>query len=228
MIVDDEPIAREILKKHIAATPGLLLLKSCINAMEAYEGLHQHAVDLLFLDIQMPVITGIDFLRSLRQPPLVVFTTAYHQYAVEGFELNSVDYLMKPITYDRFFQAVQKAEERRGLRTEKIAAPPADYLFIRQDSRLVKVPFDAIRYVEAEKDFSTVYLQDKKLLAGMHLKLFEDQLPADRFLRIHRSYMVNLSRITAVTGNLVELDRTELPIGAHYKEELMRRLGIAG
>src|SRR5687768_3986895 len=112
MIVDDEPLAREILKNHIAATPGLSLLKTCMNAAEAYEGIHEHEIDLIFLDIQMPVITGTEFLRSLRQPPLVVFTTAYHNYAVEGFELNSVDYLLKPIIYERFYQAVQKVQER--------------------------------------------------------------------------------------------------------------------
>src|SRR5688572_26294965 len=151
MIVDDEPIARDILKTHIAATPGLSLVKSCMNASEAYEGLHEHEVDLIFLDIQMPVITGTDFLRSLRNPPLVVFTTAYHNYAVEGFELNSVDYLLKPITYERFYQAVQKVRERLEVRSVKNAAPPTDYIFIRQDSRLMKINHHQIHYIEAEK-----------------------------------------------------------------------------
>lgn len=226
MIVDDEPIARDILKKHIAATPGLILLKSCINATEAYEGLHQHEVDLVFLDIQMPVITGIEFLRSLRNPPLIVFTTAYHNYAVEGFELNSVDYLLKPITYERFYQAVQKARERFGPKAMPQQTPVADYIFIKQDSRLLRINHQQIRYIEAEKDFSTVFFDDKKILAGMHLKMFEAMLPSEQFLRVHRSYIVNLSKITSITGNIVELNKTEIPIGANYKNDLIKKLGI--
>lgn len=226
MIVDDEPIARDILKRHISATPGLTLLKSCINATEAYEGLHEHEIDLIFLDIQMPVITGIDFLRSLRLPPLVIFTTAYHNYAVEGFELNSVDYLLKPITYDRFYQAIEKVKERTSFRMVKKTAPPADYVFIKQDNRLVKIYHNQINYIEAEKDFSSVFYDDKKLLAGMHLKMFEAMLPGDQFFRVHRSYMINLSKITSINGNIVELGKKEIPIGANYKNDLIIKLGI--
>ena len=228
MIVDDEPIARDIIRNHIAATPGLSLVKSCMNASEAYEGLHEHEVNLIFLDIQMPVITGTDFLRSLRNPPLVVFTTAYHNYAVEGFELNSVDYLLKPITYERFYQAIQKVRDRLTIQPAQQAAAVVDYIFIKQDSRLVRIHFDQIRYVEAEKDFSTVFTTDKKLLAGMHLKMFESMLPADRFFRVHRSFIVNLSKISSINGNMVEIGQAEIPIGANYKNQLMKKLGIAG
>ena len=227
MIVDDEPIARSILQKHIQATPGLMLVKSCMNASEAYEGLHQHEVDLMFLDIQMPVITGTDFLRSLRNPPLVVFTTAFHQYAVEGFELNSVDYLLKPITYERFYQAVQKVKERVDVKAIKKSTPPPDYIFIKQDSRLVKINHQQIHYIEAEKDFSSVYFDDKKLLAGMHLKMFEGLLPEEQFCRVHRSFIINLSKIGSINGNIVELGKKEIPIGANYKEMLIQKLGIA-
>lgn len=228
MIIDDEPIARDIIRNHIAATPGLSLVKSCMNASEAYEGLHEHKVDLIFLDIQMPVITGTDFLRSLRTPPLVVFTTAYHNYAVEGFELNSVDYLLKPITYERFYQAIQKVRDRLTIQPAQQTAPPVDYIFIKQESRLVRIHFDQIRYVEAEKDFSTVFITDKKFLAGMHLKMFENMLPADQFFRVHRSFIVNLSKISSINGNMVEIGKTEIPIGANYKNELMKKLGITG
>jgi DNA-binding LytR/AlgR family response regulator len=226
MIVDDEPIARNILQKHIEATPGFVLVKSCMSASEAYEGLHQHVVDLVFLDIQMPVITGIDFLRSLRNPPLVVFTTAYHQYAVEGFELNSLDYLLKPITYDRFYQAAQKAKERMEMSTAKKRPVPPDYVFIKHDSRLVKISYHQIHHIEAEKDFSTVYYDDKKMLAGMHLKMFEAMLPEEQFCRVHRSFIINLSRITSINGNTLELGKKEIPIGANYKEALIKKLGI--
>ncbi|MDB5089482.1 MAG: DNA-binding response regulator [Mucilaginibacter sp.] len=230
MVVDDEPIARDIMMSHIENTAGLKLVKSCMNASEAYEGLHQHKVDLVFLDIQMPVITGTDFLRSLRNPPLVIFTTAYHQYAVEGFELNSVDYLLKPVTYDRFYQAIQKANERMAYKSGQVQQPspipPVDYIFIKQDTKLVRVNYSQINYIQAEKDYSSVYLDDKRLFASMHLKLFEDMLPKDKFLRVHRSYMVNLSRIKSIKGNMMELDDIELPIGANYKEELLTSLGI--
>jgi DNA-binding LytR/AlgR family response regulator len=226
MIVDDEPLARDVLKNHIAATPGLVLLKSCMNATEAYEGLHQFEVDLIFLDIQMPVITGIDFLRSLRNPPLVIFTTAYHNYAVEGFELNSVDYLLKPITYDRFYQAIEKARERSEWKATKKPQSVVDYIFIKHDSKLQKIMLQQILYIEAEKDFSTIFYDDKKLLAGMHLKMIEAMLPPDQFLRVHRSYIINLSKISSITGNMLELNRKEIPIGANYKDELMKRLGI--
>ncbi|MHA4842532.1 LytR/AlgR family response regulator transcription factor [Flavitalea antarctica] len=226
MIVDDEPLAREILKNHIAATPGLSLLKTCMNGAEAYEGIHQHEIDLIFLDIQMPVITGTEFLRSLRQPPLVVFTTAYHDYAVEGFELNSVDYLLKPVTYDRFYQAIEKVRERMRTRTVQEPGSNVDYIFIKKDSRLIKVPFNNILYIEAEKDFSYVHLPDKKILAGMHLKMFESMLPGNTFVRVHRSFIINITRINALNGNMAELDKVEIPIGANYKENLLKKLGI--
>ena len=206
MIVDDEPIARDILAGYIANTLGMELLKSCINATEAYEGLHQHMIDLIFLDIQMPVITGTDFLRSLRNPPLVIFTTAYNQYAVEGFDLNSVDYLLKPITYGRFYQAIEKTRERLAYKTS--GAPG-----------LTQSP---------EQPDSSVHLDDKRLFASMHLKLFENMLPKEKFMRIHRSFIVNLSKIKSIKGNMVEIQANEIPIGASYRDELMTTLGING
>jgi len=228
MIVDDEPIARDILQTYIQRVPELELVKSCRNATEAYEGLYGQQVDLIFLDIQMPVITGTEFMRSLRKPPLVVFTTAYSSYAVEGFELNSVDYLLKPITFERFYQAVQKVSERMAIK--QIQVPETehkpDYLFIRQDNRLVRVEHDQILYIQAERDFSSVYLKETRLLAGMHLKLFEDLLPLKQFLRVHRSYIVNLKAIRAIKGNVIELENAEVPIGASNREELFQRLQL--
>ena len=229
MIVDDEPIARDILRNHIASTSGLELMKSCMSAAEAYEGLYQYPVDCIFLDIQMPVISGTDFLRSLRNAPLVIFTTAYHQYAVEGFELNSVDYLLKPITYERFYQAVQKVRERleaKKYNQDQSPTRPADYIFIKQDSKLIRIELKKIRYIVAEKDFSMVYLSEKKLLAGMHLKMFESMLPTELFIRVHRSYIINLSNISSINGNVVELGKDQIPIGANYKNDLFKKLGI--
>lgn len=228
MIVDDEPIARDILQTYIQRVPELELVKSCRNATEAYEGLYSQQVDLIFLDIQMPVITGTEFVRSLRKSPLVVFTTAYSSYAVEGFELNSVDYLLKPITFERFYQAVQKVSERMAIKQIPLpeAAHQPDYLFIRQDNRLVRVAHDQILYLQAERDFSSVYLKETRLFAGMHLKLFEDILPPGQFLRVHRSYIVNLKAIRAIKGNMIELENAEVPIGTSNREELFQRLQL--
>lgn len=228
MIVDDEPIARGILENYLARITGLKLVKSCKNATEAYEGLYEYTVDLVFLDIQMPVISGVEFLRSLRKPPLVIFTTAYANFAVEGFELNSVDYLLKPITFDRFYQAVQKAAERQTLRQLPVATPAnsVDYIFLKQDSKLLRVRHREIDYIQAEKDFCSVYLGPKRILAGMHLKLFEDMLPAHIFFRVHRSYIINLDKIRALKGNMIELSGHEIPIGASYRQPFIDKLRL--
>ena len=228
MVVDDEPIARDILKTYIERIPELTLVKSCMNAAEAYEGSHEYAVDLVFLDIQMPVISGTEFLRSFRKPPLVVFTTAYSQYAVEGFELNSVDYLVKPIVFERFYQAVQKVMERlngyKQLPDEKEALP--DYLFIRHSSKLIRVNHSEISYIQAERDFCSVYIDNQRLLASLHLKILEDLLPQSKFFRVHRSYIVNMEKIQAVKGNMLELSNAEIPIGANYREQLFKKLHL--
>jgi DNA-binding LytR/AlgR family response regulator len=228
MVVDDEPIARDILKEYIHRIPELTLLKSCMNAAEAYQGLHEYAVDLLFLDIQMPVISGTEFLRSLKKPPLVVFTTAYSQYAVEGFELNSIDYLVKPVLFERFYKAVQKVTERMsgyGQATGEKEETP-DYLFIRQVNKLIRVNHSEISYIQAERDFCSVYVDNKRLLASLHLKILEDMLPQNKFMRVHRSYIVNLEKIKAVKGNMIELSKQEIPIGASYREQLFKKLHL--
>ncbi|HVW96714.1 MAG TPA: LytTR family DNA-binding domain-containing protein, partial [Mucilaginibacter sp.] len=162
------------------------------------------------------------------KPPLVVFTTAYAEHAVEGFELNAADYLLKPVTFERFCQAVQKVQQRLlepqepGRRSE-----PPSYIFIRQDTRLVKVDFDELVYIQAERDFCSLYLSTgQRLLAGMHLKLLEDLLPSDQFMRVHRSFMINLNKIKAIKGNMIETSETEIPIGSNYRDSLFERLRL--
>lgn len=228
MIVDDEPIARDILQTYIQRTGELELIKRCMNVAEAYQGLCSEQVDLIFLDIEMPGITGVDFLRSLRRPPLVIFTTAYSNYAVDGFELNAVDYLLKPITFERFHQAVQKVKERLFNRISAVCENNAlaDYLFIRQDNGLIRVEHNQIIYLQAEKDFSSVYLKQTRLFAGMHLKLFENMLPQKQFFRVHRSYIVNLKAIRAIKGNMIIVENAEIPIGANNRAALFQRLGL--
>ena len=229
LVVDDEPLAREILQTYISTIPGWNLVKSCISAVEAYGALHEHHIHVVFLDIQMPVVSGIDFLRSLKQPPLVVFTTAFAQHAVEGFALNAVDYLLKPITKERFLQAADKINERLAAKNTvqvPVNMPAADYVFIRQDSKLVKIQFDEILFAEAQRDFTYIFLKHKKILASMHLKMLEDLLPENRFIRVHRSFLINIAAISTINGNLLEIDKHEIPIGASYKDQLFAILGL--
>ncbi|MGV3585707.1 MAG: LytR/AlgR family response regulator transcription factor [Adhaeribacter sp.] len=230
LIVDDEPLAREIIQTYLSRIPNWEVVKTCINAEEAYEALMQNGVDVLFLDIQMPVISGIDFLRSLKNPPLVVFTTAYSHYAVEGFALHAADYLLKPITMSRFFQAIERVQELLALKQNPLQSTPEKpvYIFVKHNGRLIKIYFDEIQYIRAEKDFSTVYLPDKKLLLSMHLKLLEAALPTDMFFRVHRSYIINAAKITSIYGNMVFIGDAEIPIGANYKDALYQKLHISG
>ena len=228
MIIDDEPLARDIIQTYLQKLPGWQLTASCINAVEAYESMLRSAIDVMFLDIQMPGISGIEFLRSLKQPPLVVFTTAYAHHAVTGFELNAVDYLVKPITFHRFCQAAEKITERLFSKTVKEIQPmaPVDYFFIKQESRLVKINYSDILFMEAQRDFTFIYLSGKKLLASMHLKALEAILLPAHIMRVHRSYIVNLNAIKSITGNVLEIDGREIPIGANYKEALFKSLGL--
>jgi len=230
LIIDDEPIARDMIEGYIRKFPALTLIKSCKNATEAYEALYEHTIDLVFLDIQMPLITGMEFLKSLRTPPLVIFTTAYSHFAVEGFELNSVDYLLKPITFERFYQAVEKAIEKFNYKRQVFPVKPnvRDYIFIKQDTKLLRVDLQDIIYIQAEKDFSSVYVGDKRILSSQHLKLFENVLPPNHFLRIHRSYIINVEKITAIKGNEVELHDLRLPVGPSYRQKLITLLDYRG
>lgn len=225
IIVDDEPLARELVALYISRLSNWMVVAQCRSVAEAYEALYQNSVDVIFLDINMPDKTGIDFLSNLKNPPHVVFTTAYAEYAAKAFDLKAVDYLVKPITEDRFREAVSKVE---GLQHTSPASTiqETDHVFLKQDNRLVKVLFDDILYVEALKDFSKVFLKEKAMLISAHLKMMEDLLPANRFLRVHRSYMVALDKISALQGNVVEIGKHQIPVGTTYKEELMKRLGL--
>jgi DNA-binding LytR/AlgR family response regulator len=226
IIVDDEPLARELVALHTSRLKGWEVVARCRSAAEAYEALYQQNVDVIFLDINMPDKTGVEFLATLKNPPLVIFTTAYSEHAAKAFDLKAVDYLVKPITEDRFREAAEKVERLLQPLQAGSSVAEAGHVFLRQDSRMVKVMFDDILYVEALKDFSKVFLRDRAMLASAHLKLMEDMLPGSRFLRVHRSYIVALDKITALQGNVVEIGKQEVPVGATYKEELLTRLGL--
>ncbi len=235
LIVDDEPLALDVLETYVGQMPDLNLVKRCSNALEANEALKAHHIDLMFLDIQMPQLTGIDFVKTLIHPPMVVFTTAYPNYAIQGFDLNVLDYLLKPISLDRFMKAVNKALEQAEMsqRDAPGVAVPAtapqndglDFFFVKADKKLVKVNFDDIIYIEGLKDYVIIRLTTGRVITLQTMKSLEDRLPKGRFKRIHRSYIVAMDKIMAIEGNMIEVMEKDkpklLPIGKNYRDELL-------
>lgn len=229
IIVDDEPLALEVLETYISQIPDIQLIKKCENAFEANEVLKNNHIDLMFLDIQMPQLSGIDFLKSLSNPPCVIFTTAYPNYAVEGFELNATDYLLKPISLDRFLKAVNKVSEKLSAKKTDHDSGSSegaeDFFFVKADKKLVKVNFDEILYIEGLKDYVIIRQEGGRVITLQTMKSLEDRLPESKFKRVHRSYIVNIKKITAILGNMVELMEAgkikQLPIGKNYRDELL-------
>lgn len=234
IIVDDEPLAQDVLETFIERLPGSVqLITKCNNALEAKEVLETQEVDLMFLDINMPQVTGVDFLRSLHNPPLVIFTTAYSEYALDGFELNAVDYLLKPISFDRFMKAVKRAEELHELQNQKDEIPEkdeietgTDFIFVKSDKKLVRVKYEDIIYIEGLKDYVIIRMEKGRVITLQTMKSLETKLPSKIFKRVHRSYIVNLDKIQAVLGNMIEVieknDTKHLPVGKNYREELLK------
>ncbi len=235
IIVDDEPLALDVLETYIEQVPELELVGRCANALEANKILSEEEIDLMFLDIQMPQLTGIDFLKSLVRPPLVVFTTAYPNYAIEGFELDALDYLLKPISMERFLKAVNRAADMLKLRqiedSPQSPSEPAslethdDFIFVKADKKLVRVNYDDVLYIEGLKDYVIIRMEKGRVITLQTMKSLEDKLPKQRFQRIHRSYIVNLDKIQALIGNMVEIVEKgqvkHLPVGKNYREELL-------
>jgi len=232
IIVDDEPLALDVLETYIEKIPDLNIVSKCSNALEANAALKEHQVDLMFLDIQMPQLTGVDFLRTLAKPPKVIFTTAYANYAVEGFELNAVDYLLKPISFDRFIKAVNKAQEQINLEGNEASGNIAvaandeqDFIFVKADKKLIKVNYEDIIYIEGLKDYVIIRQMNSRIITLQTMKSLEAKLPDSIFKRIHRSYIVNIKKIKAIQGNMVEVieknQPKHIPIGKNYRDELL-------
>ena len=231
ILVDDEPLALDVLETYVDKLPDLNLVAKCNNALEANEVLKKEEIDLMFLDIQMPQLTGIDFLKTLAKPPLVIFTTAYPNYAIEGFELNALDYLLKPISLERFMKAVNKALEQINLSKSSTPATgsgsdvSSEYIFVKADKKLVKVNYSDIVYIEGLKDYVIIRQENSRVITLQTMKSLEDKLPHHMFRRIHRSYIINVNKINAVVGNMVEIDEKgqtkHLPIGKNYREDLL-------
>jgi DNA-binding LytR/AlgR family response regulator len=230
LIIDDERLAREYLKNYISKIPQLELLGEFNSPLKAINLIKSGAVDLLFLDIQMPDITGVDFLRTLSQAPDVIFTTAYQEYALEGFNLNVTDYLLKPFSFERFLQAVNKVLDKSGLVSHSDNVPfPApcqaavaeSYLTIRADRKLYKINFSDLNYIEGQKAYVTFHTVKGKITALASLKELEESLPDKEFLRIHKSYIVAIREIVSLEGNILEVGNVKLPVGKMYKQKVL-------
>lgn len=222
IIVDDEPLAVEVLSTFVTKLPGITCLATCTDAFEAMEALQAHDIDLMFLDINMPGLSGLSLLRSLSEAPLVVFTTAYPEYAVEGFELEALDYLLKPIAFERFARAVQKAQRALAGVEKKQAAPHV--LLLKADKKLYRLPLETIQYIESIGDYVKVFTDSTCLVSKITLKKIEQQLIGQAFMRIHKSYICPLDRIQYLEGNRVKVETQMLPIGQSYKDMLVKRL----
>jgi len=229
LIVDDEPLAIKLMQRHVEQMPGLELITSFQNPLEAYAFLKNETIDLVFLDIQMPVLTGLDFVKSLQNPPAIIFTTAYRNYAVESYELDVVDYLVKPISFNRFFKAVNKFISQKNTKKPSIISPniieisSPTHIYVNSNKKHIKVNFSEILYVESIKDYVRIHTSDSSIMTKDKISEFEKKLSAD-FLRIHRSFIVNTQKITAFTAQDVEIGEREIPIGGSYKEVVYKRL----
>ena len=233
LLIDDEPPARELLRKFISNVDSLELAGECSNGMQALQFLQQQTVDLMFLDIQMPHILGTSFIRTLKDPPRVIFTTAYRKFALEGFELNAVDYLLKPISFERFLQAVNKilhlnlvAPEISSVPNDRPSEDSHPFMYFRVDRKMVKVLLDDILFIESLKDYIRIFTSTRTIITKQPISSLEELLPAERFIRIHRSYIVALNKIESVKADAVELGKRELPIGRLFKMEVNKALKL--
>ncbi|MFM9944755.1 MAG: LytR/AlgR family response regulator transcription factor [Bacteroidia bacterium] len=227
LLVDDEPLALDILESYLKKMPDMELVGKCSNALEASEFLKTHKIDLMFLDIQMPEITGLEFMRSLTNPPLVVFCTAYSDFAVEGFELDAIDYLLKPVAYDRFSKTMDRAKEYMALKkNDSVEAPDLenDYIFIKSNQKQIKLSYDHILYVEAFADYVKLFTTEKRYITLQTMKNMEIKLPKEKFIRVHRSFIVGTKYITSFNSGELEIGAVKIPVGKNYKDEFLVRM----
>ena len=226
IIIDDEPLAIEIMESYVGKVEQLKLEGTFRNAVSAFTFLQQHPVDLIFLDIQMPKLSGIDFLKTLKNPPKVNFTTAFRDYALDGFELEVADYLLKPIPFDRFLKAVGKVLHQPVPQTSSLPLKQDDnYVYFKVDKKMIKVRMSEILYIESIKDYVKVKTGDKEIVTQQKISYLEESLPKENFLRIHRSFIVNREKIDAYSATDMEIGKFHIPIGRNYKNDVMRLLG---
>jgi DNA-binding LytR/AlgR family response regulator len=234
LLIDDEPLAREILKQHISQVEALELSGICSNALEAISFLQEHQVDLLFLDIQMPQLLGTNFIRTLKKPPKVIFTTAYRKYALEGFELDAVDYILKPISFERFLKAVNKilqsdlaSQNAAPMAKENVTELPNSFLYFRVDRKMVKVLLNEILFIEGLKDYIKIVTNSKIIVTKYVLSTLDQVLPSDEFLRIHKSFIIAINKIDSFNADCIEIAKHELPIGRLFKHDVNKVLNTS-
>lgn len=224
LIVEDEPLARNLMTEYVKKIPYLNLVDACSSPLAAIEILRKRPIDLLFLDIQMPEITGISLLKALQKKPMVILTTAYSEYALEGYELDVIDYLLKPITFERFLRAVEKASQRNTSAAPVVVSEskPADvaqpFIFVKDGTKLVKIKWDDILYVEGLKDYVTIHTKQQKIVSLQRIKSLEEQLPSDKFIRIHHSYIIAISAIDVIHKGEVQIGSAQIPISDTYRK----------
>jgi len=223
LAVDDEALALDLLEDNIRQTPFLELVEKCKNTFEANRVLMTQKVDLLFLDIEMPGVSGIEFLKSIKAPPMVIFITGHKKFALEGFNLDAVDYLLKPVSFERFLRAVNKAYERY-IRKQTFAPTQSKYIFVTASYSLVKINFDDILYVEGSKDYVKIYLSSasRPVVAHMSMKTLEDKLPSSRFSRVHRSFIISLDKVVSIRRGQVAISSVHIPISDFYRDSLYK------
>ncbi len=225
IIVDDEPLAQDVLESYVEKFAGLELVGKCHNAYEAVEMLRARKVDIMLLDIQMPGISGLEFVRTLHNAPAVIFTTAHAEYAVAGFELDAMDYLLKPISFDRFSKAVNKAIHYLALekQEERQNADDEDgHIFVKADKKIVKIKLDDILYIEGLKDYVMIFVPGQRIITLQTMKNLEERLPSGKFMRIHRSFIISVEKLKSISSHSVDISGKQIPIGKNYKVEFMK------
>lgn len=233
LVIDDEPLARDLMRSHIEKLENFEICAECGDAMKALHELHNYKVDLMFMDIQMPQITGLEFLKTLKNPPKVIITTAFREYALEGFELDVVDYLLKPITFERFLKSVNKyyqatQEDVNSTQSVQITTSKAEeaFIYVKENKKVVKLHLSDILYVEGLSEYVQIYTPNKKIITKTSMTNMSEKLPDDNFMRIHKSFIVSLSKIEAFTSSSIEVPGKELPIGRSYKNSVLEVLQI--
>lgn len=228
IIVDDEPLARELIRGHVQKLENFEIVEECGNAMNAMEALRNQPVDLMFLDIKMPQISGIEFLKTLKNPPKVIITTAYSQYALDGFELDVVDYLMKPVTFERFFKAINKyyaakSQQIISLENENSFDDHA-FIYVKENKKIIKIYLKEIHFIEGLNEYIRIHTDNRRVVVKSSLQAIEKKLPSELFIRVHKSYIVSIPRIRAFNATTIELENAKVRIGRNYKNQVFSAL----